>query len=347
MSIFLMIVVSILIFGLVILFHELGHFMVAKRCGIKVNEFAIGMGPTVFKINRGETIYALRILPIGGFVSMEGEDEESDDAHSFGKVAVWKRVLVTISGAIMNLVLGFLAVVVLLSFGGNIRTRTVAEFMPDASTQASGLQVGDTIVSVNGRYCFTVDDLSYEFARIPEESVDLEVIRDGEKVLLEGVVFSMEEVVDEDTGETVRIMQPDFYVEGVPRSFGSVMSTALNTSLSYGRLIYLSLFDLIAGRVALNQLSGPVGIVSGIGKALAIGWKPVVQMLALISINLGIVNMLPLPALDGGRTVLLVVEGIRRKPIPKKAEIAINVVGFSLLMLLMLVVSFNDIVRLF
>ncbi|MGD9559207.1 MAG: RIP metalloprotease RseP [Oscillospiraceae bacterium] len=351
MTILLVIIAAILVFGAVIFIHELGHFMLAKWSGIKVNEFALGMGPTLFKFGKGETTYALRLLPIGGFVSMEGEDEESGDPRSFQRAPIYKRILVIIAGAVMNLVLGFLALVVLVSAGGDIASKTVSRVYSDAS----GLQVGDEFVKVNGRRCFIMDDLSYEFARTQNGTFDLQVRRDGKMVELKNVTFETKEAIDKTTGEPVlneatgepyQYMDVGFAVLPIGRNPLTVVREAALTTLSYARLIYLSLIDLITGRVAVNQLSGPVGIVSEIGKAVALGWKPVVQLLALISVNLGVVNMLPLPALDGGKTVLLIVEAIRRKPLKQKYEIAINVVGFALLICLMLFVSVNDIRRL-
>lgn len=351
MQIVLMIVVAVLVFGAVIFIHELGHFAVAKWSGIRVNEFAIGMGPTLLKVQRGETKYALRLLPIGGFVSMEGEDEESDDDRGFTKAPIYKRLLVIIAGAFMNVVLGFLALVLLVSTGGDMASHTISQIR----NPETGLQVGDEILKINGRRVFIMNDFSYEFARTQNGTFDLTIRRDGEKVELENVSFPVEQavdaetgevIIDENTGEPYEIINPGFAVLPVERNFFTVIKEAFNTTLSYGRTIYLSLLDLITGRAAINQLSGPVGIVNEIGKAVSIGWRPVVQMLALITINLGIVNMLPLPALDGGKALLLILEAIRRKPIPQKYEIAINLAGFGLLMLLMVFVSVNDVRRL-
>ncbi len=352
MGVIITILVAILVFGAVIFIHELGHFTVAKKSGIKVNEFALGMGPAIVSFKKGETKYALRLFPIGGFVSMEGEDEESDDNRSFQKAPVYKRMLVIVAGAFMNIVLGFLALVLLTATGGPIASRTISKVV----NEATGLQVGDTILQVNGRRVFILNDMMYEFARTKNGTFDLVVQRDGQKVTLNGVEFDIVKAVDPDTGEYIiddttgepfEYMDVGFYVQPIERNFFTVIQEAFNNTLSFARLIYLSLFDLLAGRVAINQLSGPVGIVNEIGKAVSIGWRPVVQLLALISINLGVMNMLPLPALDGGRALLLLVEAVRRKPLNQKYEIAINVAGFGLLMALMVFVSFNDIVRLF
>lgn len=352
MTIVLTILVAILVFGAVIFFHELGHFVMAKTGGIKVNEFALGMGPTLFKITRGETVYALRLLPIGGFVSMEGEDEESEDDHSFQRASIGRRIMVIVAGAVMNLILGFLALVLLTASADHpIISRQVAK----VESTTTGLQVDDVITKVNGRRAFIFSDLDYEFARTQNGTFDIEVKRNGEKLLLQNVSFETLVAYDEETGEPImndatgepyEYLDLGFKVYGQEKTFGSVITEAFNTTLSYGRLIYLSLFDLVTGKMPINQLSGPVGIVNEIGKAVSMGWRPVVQLLALISINLGVVNMLPLPALDGGRTILLLLEGVRRKPIPAKYESAINIAGFALLMCLMVFISFNDIRRL-
>lgn len=336
----LTIVVSVLVFGFVIFFHELGHFMTAKLSGIRVLEFALGMGPTLFSVERGGTKYAVRLFPIGGFVMMEGEDEESDAIDSFARAPVGSRLLVTAAGAFMNFVLGFIILLAVVLMEDGITSRTVAEFYPDATTQASGLQVGDTIIAVNGRRCFIADDVSYEFARTPDSHADLTVLRDGKKITLEDVQF--------DTAEQdgVEYMIIDFLVYPVEKTPVNVLREAGNWTLSYARLVMLSFTDLLTGRAAVNDLSGPVGIVTVIGQATAIGLRPLLLLVALLTINLGIFNLLPIPALDGGRLFFLLVEAVRRKPIDQKYEIAINSAGFVLLIGLMLFATYNDITRL-
>ncbi len=351
MNFVIMILVALLVFGAVIFIHELGHFLVAKKSGIKVNEFALGMGPTLFSFTKGETKYALRLLPIGGFVSMEGEDEESDEPRAFTRAPIYKRMAVIVAGAIMNLLLGFVVLLILVSTGGPIASRTVSRVY-DEST---GLKVGDVFLEINGRKCFTMNDMMYEFARTQNGSFDLLVRRDGEKVQLNGVSFPMAEAVDEATGEVVMdettgkpyvYLDISFAVLPLDKNVFTVIQQAFFETLSSGRAIVLSLVDLIAGRLPINNLSGPVGIVEQIGKAALVSWRSVLNLLALITINLGIVNMLPLPALDGGKALLLLVEGIRRKPMNQKWEIAINATGLVLLMGLMVFATFNDIVRL-
>ena len=311
-----------------IFIHELGHFLTAKFSGIQVNEFALGMGPTLFSFTRGGTKYGLRLFPIGGFVSMEGEDEESEEAGSFTKAPVGNRILVTVAGAVMNLLLGFVVLVCVVCSQQLISTRTVAEFYEGSSTQQSGLQVGDTIVAVNGRRCFIANDIIYEFARTQQGQADLTVLRDGKRVQLDNVVFD----TYEENGVNQLVI--DFKVLGEKKTVGSVLKEAGNWTLSLGRMVVLSLTDLITGRIAVNNLSGPLGLSS------------LLMLLALITINLGIFNLLPIPALDGGRLVFLIIEAIRRKPISQKYEIAINAAGFILLIGLMIFATFNDITKL-
>ena len=352
MSVIVVAVVAILVFGSVIFFHELGHFTVAKLCKIKVNEFAMGMGPTLLKKTKGETTYALRLFPIGGFVSMEGEDEESTDERSFTRAPIWQRLLVIVSGACMNFILGFLCLVLLLSLGSPMMAGLE---VARVESSASGLAEGDVIEKINGRRAFVFDDLQYEFLRTQNGTFDIQVRRDGVSFILQNVAFDIrtaydsetgKPIINDATGEPFTYLDLGFKVWAVEKTVGSVLKEAVNTTLSYSRLIYLTLFDLVTGRAPINQLSGPVGIVSEIGKAVSIGWQPVVNLLALISINLGVVNMLPLPALDGGKTLLLLLEAVRRKPIQQKFEIAINLVGFALLIGLMVFVSYQDILRL-
>lgn len=336
---------SVFVFGTVIFIHELGHFLAAKYSGIKVNEFALGMGPTIFSFTKKETKYALRLFPIGGFVSMEGEDEDSESAGSFTKAPVSNRILVTVAGAVMNIVLGFIVLLIVVLSQKTIISRTVAEFItPDASTAKSGLMVGDEIIAVNGRRCFIANDISYEFARTQQGIADLTVLRDGKKVELENVVFDTVAGTEETAGLPQLVI--DFRVYPVEKNVFNVLSEAGNWTLSLSRLVVLSFIDLVSGRVEINNLSGPVGIVTAIGQASSMGFLSVLMLLSLITINLGVFNLLPLPALDGGRLVFYILEAIRKKPINHKYEIAVNAIGFTLLMALMVFVTFNDITKL-
>ena len=335
----LSILAALLVFGIVVFIHELGHFMTAKACGIIVHEFSIGMGPKLFGFHRKGTDYSIRALPIGGYVLMEGENEESENENSFCKASIGKRILVTVAGAIMNLLLGFVILIIVVSSQKGILSRTVGEFYPNAATQKQGLQVGDTLLAVNGRRVFIANDISYEFARTQNATADLTVLRNGEKVELENVVF---DTAQED-GNSYMVM--DFKVYPLQKTVGNILSESFRWTISLSRMVVLSVIDLFSGRVSVNQLSGPVGIVQSIGQATSMGLIPLLILMALLTVNLGIFNLLPIPALDGGRLLFLLIELIRRKPLPQKYEIAVNAAGFLLLIGLMLFATFNDITR--
>ncbi|MFI3169866.1 MAG: site-2 protease family protein [Faecalibacterium sp.] len=368
---------AIFIFGLVIAFHEFGHFVCAKWSGIQVNEFSIGMGPLIFKKKWHGTQYSVRALPVGGYVAMEGEEspeskqqvndvEETNlvlqediaqiecvsnplgnkDAttlkgKSFNDVALWKRFVTIAAGAAMNFVLGFLVLFVLVNMEDSITSRIVYGFNEDALCQETGLMAEDEIVAVNGRYCFIANDIVYELSRTEDNSADFIVIRNGEKIELENVQF--DNGVNED-GSTY--MQLNFIVYGLEKTPVRVLEETIRSELYYGRIIFSSLIDLATGRESINNLSGPVGIVSAIGTAASYGLADVLSLLALITINLGIFNLLPLPMLDGGKLVFLLIEGVTGKAVPDRVQNAINMAGLAFFLGLMLFTTYNDIIRL-
>ena len=351
MTIVYTVIASIVVFGVVIFLHELGHFTTAKLVGIQVNEFSLGMGPQLLSFLKGSTRYSLRLLPIGGFVAMEGEDGEEPDEEallplpndiprgkSFQQVSVGRRAIVIAAGAVMNLILGFVLLVILVCGQDVITSRTVAEFRGE-NAQQTGLAVGDTILAINGRRCLIANDVVYEMVRSQDATANFTVLRNGEKLELENVTFA----TPQQDGEGMMI---DFTVQPVKKTVGTVLQEAANWTVSYARLVMMSLADLISGRVAITELSGPVGIVQVINDAVSYGVTQVLNIMAFITINLGIFNLLPLPALDGGKLVLLVVEKLRGKPLPAKYEGMINMVGFAALLLLLLFITFNDIGRL-
>ncbi|MEG0750687.1 MAG: RIP metalloprotease RseP [Oscillospiraceae bacterium] len=342
MGIVITIAASILIFGLVILIHEFGHFICAKLSGIKVNEFAMGMGPKLLSKQFGETTYSLRAFPIGGFVMMEGEDDDSEELGSFNRAPVGNRILVVVAGAVMNLLLGFAVLLTFTATEKALATRTVGGFYDNATTQSSGLRVGDTIVAINGRRMYVTDDIPYELMRVKDGSADLIVTREGERVELPNVRFETTTYEDGSTG-----IRFDFYVQAAEKTIASVLRESALATLSMARQIFISLIDLVTGNVAINQLSGPVGIVSIISSAVSYGIRPLMSLLALITINLGIFNLMPLPALDGGRLVFLLFEAVTKKRLNPKYEGFVNVAGFVLLIALMLFVTYNDVTKLF
>lgn len=345
------IVVAILIFGLIIFIHELGHFIVAKACKVKVNEFALGMGPRIVKFKKGETIYALRLLPIGGFCAMEGEDAQSSHDRAFGKKPVWQRILIVVAGAVMNIILGFVLVIVMNCMEEKLTSTTVSMFAETQTSHSSGLEAGDRIVEINGMKIFTATDISYQFSSDEDAVFDMVVERNGEKVELKNVKF----LKDEDG------LHIDFYVKPDDVNFKNVIKYSFNSTVSYARLVWISLGDLISGQYKINDLSGPVGIIDVIDQSVdsytnvdqskgeTINWTELIKTLlylgAFMTVNVGIFNLLPLPALDGGRLVFLIIEAIRRKPIKPEHEGMVHFIGLALLMLLMLAITASDIIK--
>lgn len=337
------IIVSILVFGIVIMIHELGHFIMAKRSGIKVNEFSIGMGPQIYGKTIGDTEYSIRALPIGGYVAMEGEDEESDAEGAFNSVPVQDRIGVVVAGAVMNMLLGFVVLFYLTASQPAITSRTVSNFYDGAMTAQTGLMVDDEIIAINGRKCYIANDIIYEFARTQNGVADFTVIRNGEKVELENVTFDT--YIDEATG--LKQMVIDFTVYPVTKTIPNIAKEAFNWTISIARMVFLSLVDLVTGNVAINQMSGPVGIVSTISEAVSYGLESVLMILAMITINLGVFNLLPVPALDGGRLVFLLIELVRGKPVDQKYEMWVNAAGMIVLLAFMAFVTFSDITKFF
>ncbi len=347
----LYIIVAILVFGVIIIIHEAGHFAAAKACGVRVNEFAIGMGPKLFGWGKGETRYALRLLPIGGYVSMEGEDADSSDPRAFGRKPVWQRLIIVCAGAVMNLVLGFVILLIVTSFSDAVTTTRVAGFYSDDSpSHVSGLEVGDKIVKVNGLRVFCDTDISYQFQLDADRTFEMEVIRNGQRVTLPAVHF---DGTDTDDGTSGLII--DFYVVGDKVTPLTVISYAGRKFVSVARMIWLTLFDLLRGRYTINDLSGPVGIVGAIGdvvgstsQGVAVGEMllNLMSLVVFITVNVGIFNLLPIPALDGARAIFLLIELIRRKPIKAELEGTIHFVGLMLLFGLMIVVTVLDIMKL-
>lgn len=348
-TVVLLVIIAVLLFGFIIFIHEFGHFITAKLSKIRVNEFAIGMGPTLLKFQKGETKYALRLFPIGGFCAMEGEDKESEDESAFGNKPVWKRILVVIMGGVMNIVMGVILMMILLGQQSQFASTTIAGFAKDAPSQTTGLQVGDKITSVNGYAIWCDQDLTFALATDKDFTVDMEVMRDGQKVTLNGVKFDSAQ-----TEDGASVLKLDFWVEAIPKNFGTLITHSFNQTVSMVRMVWSSLVGLITGQYGFNDLAGPVGAASAIGEVASQGLQTnflaavnnIIRMMALITVNLGVVNLLPLPALDGGRLVFLILEGIRRKPVPAKYEGWVHAAGFVLLILLMVAVTFNDIVRL-
>lgn len=339
------ILIAVLFFGLLIFFHELGHFIFAKLFKVKVHEFAMGMGPTLFKFKKGETKYALRLFPIGGFVSMEGEDEESDDEGAFCNKAAWKRFIIVAAGGVINLIMGVLIVAVMLSQSDLIGLPQIHSFEENA-VSSQYLQAGDEIKKINGKRVFSEYDLSFLMMRDADGIMEFTVERDGETVVLPEVPF---QTYDNNGVNTIIY---DFIIRGVEPGFLNVASNALKQSVSIGRIVWISLLDLVTGQYGLSDLSGPIGTVTFIADAAAQGatqamdFTYMFNLMAMIAINIGLFNLLPLPALDGGRIFFIAIEMIFRKRVPAKYEGWVHAVGIVLLLGLMVVISFSDIMKL-
>ena len=359
MSFIVTFIAAVFVFSAVIAIHEFGHFMVAKLCGVQVNEFSIGMGPVLCKRVRKGTQYSIRALPVGGFVALEGEEspeskqaEENLSVVSDGEVSpsgiplneapVWQRALIMLAGAGMNFVLGFVVMAILITAQSEpITSKVLYQVEENALCGQTGLQAGDKILAVNGRRCFVANDILYELMRTEDYTADFTVLRDGKKVELPGVQF---DTWQDDRGETH--MSLGFTVYGIKKTPLNVLKEAGNSVLYYGRIIFASLSDLLRGRESINDLSGPVGIVTAIGQAASYGWQDLLELLVLITVNLGIFNLLPFPALDGGKVVFLLIEGVTGHAVPEKIQSGLTVAAFALLFGLMIFATYNDILRL-
>ncbi len=348
----MLIIIGIVIFELIILFHEFGHFICAKKSNVLVHEFALGMGPKIFGFQKGETQYSLRLFPIGGFCSMEGEDGESDNPRAFSKAKVWQRMIIVVAGATMNVLFGLVLMAIMLCMQKvpYFASTTIESFHENAVSSQYGLKKGDTIISLDGYSIYTDKDFSYSLATMKTDSPVIKVKRNGETVDLGKVKFAMTE---DESGR--KYIQLDFWVVPIERNFGTVVTQTFKQTYSVIRMIWGSLIGLITGQFSMNDISGPIGAASAISEATSVGLKTsfkdglnnLIFMMMVISVNLGIFNMLPLPALDGGRFFFLLIEAIFRKPVPQKYEGLVHTVGFALLMIFMLVISLKDVLRLF
>lgn len=349
------IVFAILLFSFLIFIHELGHFVAAKLSGVQVNEFAIFMGPALVKWKRGETQYSIRCIPIGGYCAMEGEDEDSDNPRAFGNAKWWKRLIILVAGSFMNFVVGVLIVAIVLFCQPNYATTQIAN-VEEWSTLASegGLQVGDAILELDGKRIHIYEDFTLDTMLLPDGNYDITVLRNGHKVLLEDVKMARQPVQDE-SGNTTMLYGISFMMaETTPES---VPDRILPTAFNYVRSVIVSIQMIFSGQAGFNDLAGPVLIVQMMSESAAAAPSTsgaIVNMLyfgGFIAINLAVMNMLPLPALDGGRTLALLlttgIEAVTKKKINPKYEGYIHGAGMVLLLALMAVVLFKDIFTIF
>ena len=406
--------IAVLFFGLIIFIHELGHFIFAKAFGVKVNEFALGMGPTIFKKQGKETKYALRLFPIGGFVSMEGEEEESDDKRAFCNQKPWKRMIILAAGATFNLILGLVVCIFLVGSDDYVGTNTILQFY-DGATSSAQLKENDKILEIDGKHIFSDYDISFLMQRNGSGKYDFTVLRNGEKLTLKDVPFAKRtsgnfgynenceinsvsaklkkvglkdgDTITEVNGEKVKTGEQliaaiqadkdyayditvkrsdeeiafekvefatatvlDFKILGEDKKVFNVLEGAFGYALSMGRMVYLSLFDLLRGQYGLNDLAGPIGTISVITdiaqeSVSTTNWTRLFMIMAMITINIGLFNLLPVPALDGGHLFFLFIEWIVRKPIPQKYESWIHAAGLVILLAFMAIISASDLYK--
>lgn len=440
-----LILIGVLLFELIIFIHEFGHFITAKKSGIKVNEFSLGMGPKIFSFGKGETKYSLRIFPIGGFCSMEGEDEESPEPRAFNNAKVWKRMIVIIAGAVMNIILGFVLMFVVVVQQDAYSSTEVQSFPATSFSSCTGLQSGDVIKEINGYGISTSMDFNYPISTAELKTVDgstleiykedcgnnlynmaVSLVQDKNNKLSDEQVSKVNELLSKSTNEIVKAKSKedafsvyenyykkindacgikdykvekiveketrkrytadilverngeekllknvqfftyttkdnsdpqvsiDFYVKPIEKTFGSVISQTFKQTISTCKMIYASLGGLLTGKFGLKDMSGPIGIASAVttvaSESLSSGFmsavNSIIYVMMIITVNLGLFNMLPFPALDGGRFVFLIIEVIRGKSVPRKVEAIVNGIGMGLLILLMILITANDIFKL-
>lgn len=328
------IIYAILIFCLLIFVHELGHFVVAKACGVKVNEFAVGMGPAIYKKQRGETLYAVRVFPIGGYCAMEGEDEESDEPRAFNNRPAWQRACVLAAGSVTNFITCVILLIII-AFWVGTSTTTIDSVQEGSPAQKAGIMAGDTIVEVDGKEVNEWDDLISTVGNSKNDTADIVLDRNGKEVEVTSELEYDEEAGRNMIGVTAAVEH------SVPAAIaGGIKNTGTMTVM-----MYEVIKQLFTGEVSVDELSGPVGIVYATNQAAKSGVIYVIYLAALLSLNLAIINMLPFPALDGGRLLFLVIRLFTGRKVSDEMEGKIHFIGICLLFALMIYVTFNDVIK--
>ncbi|WP_311487069.1 RIP metalloprotease RseP [uncultured Anaerococcus sp.] len=334
------ILLAVVLFLLLIVFHEFGHFIVAKKSGIKVNEFAVGMGPLVYSKEKGETTYSFRAIPIGGYCAMEGEDDESSDPRSFDNAPASKRFLTILAGPGANLIIAVLVFTIVGVIGGVVTT-TVSDFIEDSPAQAAGIEKGDEILKINGQEIGDFTDIS-------KVVNDFYKDKDFDKEI---TVLAKRNGKDLDFGFKPKVEGENTYIGIIPArrtpGFFEAIGLGFKETGRNVKMIFTILGRLFSGKLALGALSGPVGVLKELGNQAQNGLASLLYFLAYISVNLAVFNLLPIPALDGSKLLTSGIEIITGKKINKKLEEKITMVGFFILLGLILVVSIKDIVNLF
>lgn len=327
-------VVIIVVFLIVVTWHEFGHFIMAKLSGVLVNEFSIGMGPTIYSKKKNETLYSIRALPLGGFVSLDGEEEQSENVRSFHNAPLHKRALIIVSGALMNFILGFLVLLLLVGVRGK-EVPIIAQFTDESPAYVAGLETGDHILKLNGHEIDTWQDVLEEMSQNHGETVQVTVQRHEEEKNV-----SVEPIESEGR-----------YVIGIYPSMARVSVAELfSTAASTFGAMFMSLIEFLRmalrGKVSMGDVSGPIGVATILAEAAHRGLIDILFWLAYININLGVINLLPIPALDGGKLLFIAAEAISGKKIPVEKEASVHFIGFILLIGVMLMATYQDIMKL-
>ena len=345
---------AVLIFGVLIAIHEFGHFITAKLCGVKVNEFSIGMGPAVWTKEKGETLYALRVLPIGGYCAMEGEDEDTGDSRSFVRQPLWKKFIILVAGTAMNFLTGLLVVLVLFASAGGFYVDQITGFADGFPLEGEdGLMVGDVVYKVDGYRAYLKGDTAMFLEYNDGQGIDLEIIRDGKKSVLEDFPMYRRDY----DGDGHQRFGLTVGAQVVPKTFSTWLQYSWYHALDYVQVVWFSLVQLVSGNVGVQEVGGPVMIMDTIAevgvasKTVAAAVRNIADIAALIAVNLAVMNLLPIPGLDGGRILFLAVDAVSlaifRRKVPEKYQSAVNMAGMVLLLGFMLLITVKDVFQVF
>lgn len=337
-------ILAILLFCIMIFPHELGHFIAAKKMGVRVNEFAFGMGPVIWKKQRGETLHSVRLFPIGGFCAMEGEDEESDDLRAFNNKKPWQKIIILAAGSFMNVICAILIMCIVVGIMG-FTTTIIDEVTPGSPAEKAGLVNGDKIVQIGDFETEKWEEISQVISENKDNPLNLKIKRKSGSVetvnltpqLIVGVDSSGKEIEKYAVGITCKISH---------NPLKAVVSGTQST-WNITKLMFSALGDLFSGKASPDELSGPVGMVQMVSQTSQYGFWYYGFLTSLICVNLAVINMLPLPALDGGRIIFVLYTMITGKPVSQKVEGTIHFVGLALLLVLMVYVTVNDVTRIF
>ena len=334
-------ILTIVLFCVMIFPHELGHFLAAKRMGVQVNEFAFGMGPTIWKKQRGETLHSIRLFPIGGFCAMEGEDEDSDNPRAFSCKKPWQKIVILAAGSFMNLVCALVISWLLIGLMG-FTTTTIDTVSPDSPAMQAGMASGDKILKIDGSEIKTWNDVGTAVAGAQDQPLTFE-LRSGKEDKTVTLTPQRMSTLDENGKEVY------YYAVGITcrishSPFKAIVS-GTQVTWNMTKTMFTALGDLFTGRADTDDLSGPVGMVQMVSKTTEYGWTYYGFLTILICLNLAVINMLPLPALDGGRIIFVLFTMITGRKVSEKVEGTVHFIGLALLMVLMIYVTKNDIFR--